>query len=209
MPCERPGFDLWVGRWGTVAKKLPMRRLKRYKFNPWVGKIPWSRKWQPTAIFSPGKFHGQRSLAGYSLWGCEVKHLLRTPKNYWVYKNPCPNLTKWSWRTYLVFYWLLGVLCFFFFFFFWSTGRFESESEIAQSPPTLCNLMACSPPVSSVHGILQARILEWVAISFSRGSSQPRYWTQVSCSAGRCFNLWATRVWCYKSSGSLFHSFCR
>ena len=45
---------------------------------------------------------------------------------------------------------------------------------VAQSCPTLCDPMDCSPPGSSVHGILQARILEWVAISFSRGSSQPR-----------------------------------
>ena len=65
--------------------------------------------------------------------------------------------------------------------------------EVAQSCLTLCDLMDCSSPGSSVHGILQARILEWVAISFSRGSSQPRDWTQVSCIAGRCFNLWATR----------------
>ena len=50
----------------------------------------------------------------------------------------------------------------------------------------------CSPPGSSVHGILQARLLEWVAISFSRGSSRPRDRTQVSRIAGRCFNLWAT-----------------
>ena len=49
----------------------------------------------------------------------------------------------------------------------------------------------CSPPGSSIHRILQARILEWVAISFSRGSSQPRDRTQVSRIAGRCFNLWA------------------
>ena len=53
--------------------------------------------------------------------------------------------------------------------------------------------MDCSPPGSSVHGILQAIILEWVAISFSRGSSQPRDRTQVSRTAGRRFNLWATR----------------
>ena len=53
--------------------------------------------------------------------------------------------------------------------------------------------MDCSPPGSSVHGILQARILEWVAFSFSRGSSWPRDWTQVSRIRGRCFNLWATR----------------
>ena len=51
----------------------------------------------------------------------------------------------------------------------------------------------CSPPSSSVHGILQARVLEWVAISFSRGSSQPRDQTQVSHIADRCFNLCTTR----------------
>ena len=59
--------------------------------------------------------------------------------------------------------------------------------------PTLCDPVDCSPPGSSVHGILQARILEWVAISFSRGSSQPRDRIQVSHIAGRHFNLWATR----------------
>ena len=67
---------------------------------------------------------------------------------------------------------------------------------VAQSRPTLCNPVDCSPPSSSVHGILQARVLEWVAISFSRGSSRPRDRTQVSRIAGRCFNLWATREGC-------------
>ena len=65
----------------------------------------------------------------------------------------------------------------------------ESESEITQSCLTLCDPVDHSPPGSSVHGILQARILEWVAISFSRGSSQPRDRTQVSCIAGKRFNL--------------------
>ena len=50
-----------------------------------------------------------------------------------------------------------------------------------ESCPTLCNPVDCSPPRSSVHGIFQARVLEWVSISFSRGSSQPRDRTQVSC----------------------------
>ena len=50
----------------------------------------------------------------------------------------------------------------------------DHESEVTQSCPTLCDPVDCSPPGSSVHGILQARILEWVAISFSRGSSQTR-----------------------------------
>ena len=53
--------------------------------------------------------------------------------------------------------------------------------------------MDCSPPGSSVLGILQVRILEWVAIPFSRGSSPPRDQTQVSCIAGRFFTVWASR----------------
>ena len=54
----------------------------------------------------------------------------------------------------------------------------------AQSCLTLCNSMDCNPLVSSVHGIFQARIMEWVAISCSMRSSQPRDWTQVSCISG-------------------------
>ena len=51
---------------------------------------------------------------------------------------------------------------------------------VAQSCPTLYNIMDCRPPGSCVHGILQVRILQWVAISFSRGSSWPKDWTLVS-----------------------------
>ena len=61
----------------------------------------------------------------------------------------------------------------------------SSSGLVAQSCLILCNPTDCSPPGSSVHWILQARILEWVAISFSRGSSWPRDWAQVSCTAGR------------------------
>ena len=60
---------------------------------------------------------------------------------------------------------------------------------VAQLCPTLCDPMDCSLPGSSVHGIFQARILEWVAIPFSRRSSQPRNQTQVSCVAGRFFTV--------------------
>ena len=66
------------------------------------------------------------------------------------------------------------------------------KSKVAQSCPTLCNPMDCSPPGSSIHGIFQARIREWVAIFFSRGSSWPRNRTQVSHTAGRLFTIWAT-----------------
>ena len=66
-------------------------------------------------------------------------------------------------------------------------------SEVAQSCPTLCDPVNCSLPGFSVHGILQARILEWVAITFSSGSSRPRDQMWVSRIAGRCFTLWAIR----------------
>ena len=64
---------------------------------------------------------------------------------------------------------------------------------LAQSCPILCNPSDCSLLGSSVHGILQARILEWVAISFSRESSQPRDWTRLSPIASRFFTIWAPR----------------
>ena len=64
---------------------------------------------------------------------------------------------------------------------------------VAQSCLTLCKSMDCSLPGSSVHGILQARILQWVFIPFSRESSWPTDWTWISCTAGRFFTIWATR----------------
>ena len=60
-------------------------------------------------------------------------------------------------------------------------------SEVAQLCPTLCDPMICSLPGSSLHGILQARILEWVAIPFSKGSCQSRNQIYISCLAGRFF----------------------
>ena len=64
--CRRLRFGPWVG-------KIPWRRnppaMEQTWFDPLMGKIPWRRKWQPTPVFLPGKFHGQRSLAGYSPQG--------------------------------------------------------------------------------------------------------------------------------------------
>ena len=90
--------------------------------------------------------------------------------------------------------------------------------SVAQSRPTLCDPMHCSPPGSSVHGIFQARLLEWVTISFSRGSSRLRDQTRVSCTAGRFFTIWATRealfffllIFLYAPTNSLrsFHTSC-
>ena len=63
----------------------------------------------------------------------------------------------------------------------------SEEVRLLQSCPTLCDPMDCSPPGSSVHEILQARILEWVAMPSSTGSSWPKDWTHVSCIEGRFF----------------------
>ena len=64
---------------------------------------------------------------------------------------------------------------------------------VTQLCPTVCNPMDYSPPVSSIHGILQVRILEWIAIPFSRGSFQSRDQTWVSHVAGRFFTVCTTR----------------
>ena len=69
-------------------------------------------------------------------------------------------------------------------------------SEVTQSCLTLCDPVDWSLPGSSIHGIFQARVLEWVAISFSRGSSWPRDRTRVSHIAGRCFTIWTTPNGC-------------
>ena len=72
--CFPHGLPWWLSgkestsNAGDVGDHLQCRRCR---LNPWVRKIPWRRKWQPTPVFLPGKFHGQRSLAGYSSWGCK------------------------------------------------------------------------------------------------------------------------------------------
>ena len=76
---------------------------------------------------------------------------------------------------------------------------------VAQLCLTLCDPVGCSPLGSSVHSIHQARILEWVAIPFSRRASRQRDQTQVSCTAGRFFTFWATRDLDFKNY--IFSSF--
>ena len=76
----------------------------------------------------------------------------------------------------------------------WGVWKFKKvEVLVAQSCQTPCSPMDSSLPGSSVHGILQARVLEWVTTPFPRGSSWPRNWTWVSCIAGRFFTIWFTR----------------
>ena len=68
-------FHICTDRWNSGKESAcQCRRHKRCGFHPWVGKILWSRKWQPALIFLPGKFHGQRSVVGYSSWGRRAGH---------------------------------------------------------------------------------------------------------------------------------------
>ena len=100
-----------------------------------VRKIPWRREWQATPVFFPGEFDGQRSLAGYSPWGCKEPD---TTEPLTLYFQGCIDSVKPVC--------VCARLC-------------------------RCDPKDCSPAGSSVRGISQAGILEWVAISFSRGSS--------------------------------------
>ena len=59
----------WPKWHSSTEYSCQCRRCKKCEYNPWVRKIPWSRKWQPSPVFLPGKFHRQRNLAGYSPWG--------------------------------------------------------------------------------------------------------------------------------------------
>ena len=74
MVCIYRGLPWWLsGKESTC----PCRRCR---FDPWVKKILWRRKWQPTPVFLPGKFQGQRSLMGYSLWGRKESDTRETKK---------------------------------------------------------------------------------------------------------------------------------
>jgi len=84
-------------------------------------------------------------------------------------------------------------------FLFYTLNK-QWKSEVTQSCPTLCNPMDCSLSGSSVPRIFQARVLEWIAISFTRRSSQPRDWTRASLIAGRHFTVWP--IQCQISSSS-------
>ena len=57
-----------------MAQTVKRLQCGRPGFSPWIGKISWRRRWQPTPVFLPGKFHRWRSLVGYSPWGCRVRH---------------------------------------------------------------------------------------------------------------------------------------
>ena len=87
----KPCTNFWLPRW--LRGKESACQCRRHRFDPWVGKIHWKRKWQPTPVFLPGKVHGQRSLAGCSPRDCKESGLTEQ-----LSTNPVlPSLTS-SWE---------------------------------------------------------------------------------------------------------------
>ena len=199
------------------------RRHKRRGLDPQVGKIPWRREWQPTSSILAWRIPGTEGPGGLQCMGSHwVGHdwatwRARLPtgplligESVWLNSSPSlgstfPGLVSVFGHVTLACDVTQGltVLC------IWLcslaplltclgrlTGLREGMRYLGQPTPvglTLCNPMDYSPPGSSIHGILQARILEWVAMPSSRGSSQPRDQTLVSLIVGRHFTVWATR----------------
>ena len=172
------------------------------------------RQWHPTPVLWPGKSHGWRSLVGYSPWGrkesdtTEWLHFhfqwkttnqtfgkinsgiknKRFPKKLrandnpisWIFLTgqPLPSIrTPWPQESTSVI----------------PTCSREHVCLVIQLCPSHCDPRNCSPPGSSVCGISQARVLEWVAVSFSRGPSQLKDQTHVSCLGRRILYHWATK----------------
>ena len=142
-----PGFS-----GGSVVKNLPAMQeiCRRREFDSWIGKIPCSKKWQPTPVFLPGKSmdRGAWQAIVHGVGKSQTRLSAHTP----ILPKAC------------------AVLCF-----------------LIQLCTTLCNPTDHSSPGSSVHEVLQARILEWAVLPSSRGSSQHKDQTQVSRTAGRFF----------------------
>ena len=128
----------WASLVAQLVKKICLQ-CERSGFDPWVGKILWRRKWQPTPVFLPGESHGRRSLVGYSPRGRKesdtTERLHFTSLHLFTYfENSNSSINN----RYTV------PVC----------------AKSLQSCTALCDPMDCSPPGFSVHGIFQARVLE-------------------------------------------------
>ena len=148
------------------------------EFNPWVAKIPWRRKWHPTPVLLPGKSHGQRSLVGYSPWGCKESDMTErlqfhqggeagpaVPPQNLICEDGTPQRTICTLEhsTALGTWWALNFL-------------YETKSLllllvslkgnkfhtcVLNCVQLVCDPMDCSPPGSSVRGMSQAWTLQW------------------------------------------------
>ena len=160
-------------------------KCRKPRFDPWVGKIPWRRKWQPIPVCLPGEFWGQRSLVDYSPWDCKeldmTKWLTHTHR-CWQEKNAWQKRCElsfiwWPYKGTASKRWGRSQNIYELFFFFAGKNKTQESEAInkfslhvyfnhlccaksLQSCLTLCNPMDYSPPDFSLHEILQSRILE-------------------------------------------------
>ena len=133
---------------GGSSGKESACQCRKHGFDPWVGQIPWRRKWLPTLVFLPREFHVQRCLVGYSPWTHKKPDMTERLGTHLSSQYASLRLEKeWPYDTI----WL----------------RVLSHVQL------LSDLVDCSLTGFSVHGILQARVLRWVAISFSRDLPDP------------------------------------
>ena len=149
-----------------------------HEFDPWIRKISWRRR-KPTLEFLLEKSHLQRSLSGYSPKGHKESDM-----NEWLNMHACTH-THTHTHTHTYNATLLSHLKRMKIFHLQQFIRWMNLKGIcfmhAHLCPNLCDPMGCGPPGFSLHGILQARILELVAISYCRGFSQPGDQTHVFC----------------------------
>ena len=75
-------------------------------FNPWIGNISWRRKWQPTPVFLPGKFHGWWNLVGYSPWGCKESDTTEQLSKEALEHQIIDAFELWYWRRFLRVPWI-------------------------------------------------------------------------------------------------------
>ena len=137
---------------------------------------PLEKEMATHSILLPGKSHGERRLVGYIPWSrkeSDSTEQAHTHLFLYVFMYIC----RYPWYITIISVYMCVCVC----------------VLLVQLCPVLCDRTDCSLPGSSVLGIFQARILEWITIPFSKGSSQPRDQTWVSCIAGKVFTDWVTR----------------
>ena len=135
----------WADTWepllgfpgGSVVKNLPANAGDASS-NPWVGKIPWRRKWQPTPIFLPGESHGQRSLVGYSPWGMQSPTCLGN----WAQHAQKRLRGRWAPQQLL------------------KAGAGLTQPVLfSRSKGSIWRILACYPPIHTTEGVLMTFLI--------------------------------------------------
>ena len=130
--------NYWDFPGGSDGKSVCLQ-CKRLGFDPWVGNIPWRRKWQPTPVFLPGKFHGQRSLAGYSPRGQKELHMMEhmcthTQTHTYLYIYIHTHIYTYIYIHYMyvcIYTYLLSIYC---------VQSTEGDIQMVFCPQGMCNI---------------------------------------------------------------------